>query len=163
MNKFTLIMVLMLIPFASHAEWSGHSKHRNHEHRHNNSYFWQDVEHRQYRQQSRIDRGIDKGQLTRREIKKLRREQKHIAKQVRNMKRHNYLNKRDKREVMEHLDFVSDKIRTLKHNKHYARRNRSSHDGHNQHVYSNENRNYRSDRYLSWANSDSSAGIYFRF
>lgn len=61
----------MVIPFAGHAEWKGHSKHRNNEQRHNNSYFWQDVEHRQYRQQARIDRGIEQGQLTRREIKKI--------------------------------------------------------------------------------------------
>lgn len=153
MNKVTLIMVLMLIPFAGHAEWNGHSKHRNNEQRHNNSYFWQDVERRQYKQQSRIDRGIDKGQLTRREIKKLRREQKHVAKQIRHMKRHNYLSRRAKSEVMERLDFVSEKIRALKHNEYYVRRGR----------FSNDNRNYRADRYLSWANNDSSAGIYFRF
>lgn len=86
-----------------------------------------------------------------------------MAKQLRHMKRRNYLSRRDKRDVMEHLDFVSEKIRALKHNKYYARRGRFSNDRHNQRVYSNGNRHYRPDRYLSWANNDSSAGIYFRF
>lgn len=163
MKMLSLIVVLMLVPFVSHAEWNNHFKHRNHEHKHNNSYFWQGIEHRQYRQKSRIDRGIDKGQLTRREIKKLRREQKHVAKQVRHMKRHHHLSRRDKREVMEHLDFVSDKIRTLKHNNHYARKNRRNNHNHNIYSHVNDHRTYRNDRYLSWANNDASAGVYFRF
>ena len=36
------------------------------------------------------------------------------------MKRHNYLSRRAKSEVMERLDFVSEKIRALKHNEYYV-------------------------------------------
>jgi len=165
MNKLTLLMVLMLIPFAGHADWKNHYKYRNNEPRHNNSYFWQDVENRQYKQERRIKKGIERGQLTRREVKKLHREQKHVAKQIRHLQRYNYLNRRDKREVMEHLDYVSDKIRTLNHNQHYVHREQYRHKTAVRHGYSNNNdRNYyRNDRYVSWINDDLQAGIYFRF
>jgi len=155
----------MLIPFVSHAEWSGHSKHRNHEHKHNNSYFWQDIEHRQYKQDSRIERGIEKGQLTRREAKKLHREQRHVAKQIKHLKRHNHISRSDKREVVEHLDYVSQKIRALKHNQHYAHRDSHNHKKQQRHTYSNDKRRdyYGNNRMLSWANDVASAGLYFRF
>jgi len=161
MKMLTIVMVLMFTPFVSHAEWNNHFKHNNHERKHNNSFFWQDVERRQYRQESRIDKGIEKGQLTRREVRKLHKEQKHVAKQIRHIRRDNRLSRGDRREVMEHLDYVSDKIRSLKHNQRYAHRK-----NHNKKVnqgYSNNRNSYRNDRYLSWANNASSAGIYFRF
>jgi len=165
MKMLTIAIILMLVPFASHAERNSHFKHRKHEQQQNNSYFWQDIERRQYKQQGRIERGIHKGQLTRREAKKLYREQKHVAKQIRHFQRHNHLSRRDKREVMEHLDYVSDKIRTLKHNQYYVHRDQYKHKKSARHVHANNNdRNYyRNDRYVSWVNDDLQAGIYFRF
>jgi len=155
----------MLVPFASHAERNSHFKHRKHEQQQNNSYFWKNVDRRQYKQEGRIERGIKKGQLTRRETKKLHREQKHVAKQIRHFQRHNHLSRRDKREVMEHLDYVSDKIRTLKHNQHYVHRNQYKHKKSARRVQSNNyDRNYyRNDRQVSWVNNDLQAGLYFRF
>lgn len=158
MKMLTIVIALMFTPFVAHAEWNNHFKHRDHERRQNHSPFWRDVEQRQNRQASRIERGIDKGQLTRREVRKLRREQKHVAKQLRYLRRHNYLSRRDKRDVMEHLDYVSNKIRSMKHNERYAQRGK--YNKHNRHVHVDNNRH---DRYLSWANNASSAGIYFRF
>jgi len=165
MKMLTMVVVLMFTPFVSHAEWNNHYKHDNHERGRNNSSFWQNVEHRQFRQETRIERGIKKGQLTRREARKLHREQKHVAKQIRHLRRHKYLNKRDRREVVEHLDYVSEKIRALKHNRHYAKQHNHGRRKQNRHVYSNDNnRNYYGNNsLLSWANNDSSAGIYFRF
>lgn len=170
MKMLVVATILLLSPFASNAEWKSHFKHRHNEHRHNNSSFWQGVEDRQYQQMSRIERGVGRGQLTRRELKKLKREQKHIAKQVKHMKRHNYLSERDKGEVLEHLDYVSNKIRSLKHNEHYTRRNshsahRSNHSGrgHKQYIHSSNSRVYRNDRYLTWANDDSALGLFLRF
>jgi len=160
MKMLTIAIILMLVPFASHAERNNHFKHRKHEQQQNNSYFWQNVDRRQDKQRSRIERGIKKGQLTRREIKKLRREQKHIAKQVRHMKRHNHLSPGDRREVIEHLDYASNKIRNLKHNQYYIQRDNNMRHGHGQYTHLN-NRAYINDRYVSWANN--SAGIYFRF
>jgi len=165
MKMLTIAIILMLVPFASHAERNSHFKHRKHEQQQNNSYFWKNVDRRQYKQEGRIERGINKGQLTRREAKKLHKEQKHVAKQIRHFQRHNHLSRRDKREVMEHLDYVSDKIRILKHNQHYVHRNQYKHKKSTRHVHSNNNdRNYyRNDRYVSWVNNDLQAGLYFRF
>ncbi len=150
----------MFTPFASYAERNDHFKHRDHEQQRNNiSYFWRDVAQRQENQNYRIERGIQKGQLTRREVKKLFREQRRAARQIRHYKRYNFLSHRDKREVMECLNYVSDKIRALKHNKYYAYRGEYKHK---KQRYSN-NRNYGNERYLSWVDNDVSAGIYFRF
>jgi hypothetical protein len=79
------------------------------------------------------------------------------------MQRHNYLSRADKREVMEHLDYASAKIRTLKHNRRKAhKRNYNNHD-HGRYAHDYNNRNYgRNDKAL-WANNGGSAGIYFRF
>ncbi len=163
MKMFTLIVILMLTPFASYAERNEHFKHRSHEQQQNdNLYFWQKVDQRQYNQDYRIERGIQTGQLTRREARKLFREQKRAARQIRYYKRYNFLNYRDKREVMECLDYVSDKIRDLKHNQYYAYRDEYKHKKHYKQRYSN-NRNYGDERYLSWVDRDVSAGIYFRF
>lgn len=165
MKKLIIAIVLMFTPFVGHAEWNNHFKQSHHEQRHNNSYFWKDVEHRQHKQASRIQRGIKKGQLTRREAKQLHREQKHVAKQIRHLRRDNHLSRHDKREVVEHLDYVSGKIRNLKHNQHYAHRDHYSHKKQSRHVYSNDNNrnDYGKNRFLSWANDDVSAGVYFRF
>lgn len=144
MKMLVGIFALMLISFASHAQWNvrfgnvdfGHGQY---EREHDNSVFWQIVEERQCSQQDRVELGLEQGQLTRREIKKLQREQRHIAKQVKHMKRHNYLTRRDKREVMEHLDYVSEKIRALSHNRHYSHRKQHHYSNKGQYVYSNNN------------------------
>lgn len=164
MKMLTTLMVLMIIPFTSHAEWNNHFRHQSHHQERNSSYFWQDIDHRLNRQDARIERGIEQGQLTRREIRKLKREQRHVAKQVRHLKRHDYLSHDDKREVSEHLGYVSNKIRKLKHNEHYVHRERN-HYSHNSRAHRNDRYSnfYRNDRHLSWANNNSSVGLYFRF
>ena len=151
----------MIIPFTSQAERSHHFKHRHTEQKHNNSYFWQDVERRQHKQERRIERGVDKGQLTRREAKKLHREQRHVAKQIRRLARYNYISRQDKRDVMEHLDYVSEKIRILKHNQNYVHRKAYRYEKSTRHIGSNHRD--RNDRYVSFMNEDLRAGIYFRF
>lgn len=165
MKILALVIVLVFTPLVSHAEWGNHSRHNNYSSRNHNDYFWQDIQQRQHRQASRIDKGINRGQLTRREIRKLKKEQKHITKQIRHYKRHNQLSYRDKRKVNEHLDYVSGQIRNLKHNDRYAR-NRHQHNSgqHRTRTNHNDRRSYnRSNNYLSWANTGSSAGFYFRF
>ena len=138
------IFALMLTSFASHAQWNvrfgsvdfgrGH-----YEREHDDSVFWQVVEERQCSQEDRIEFGEGQGQLTRREIKKLQREQRHVAKQVRHMKRHNHLTQRDKREIMEHLDYVSKKIRVLSHNRNFTHRERHHYKKRGQYASSNNN------------------------
>lgn len=163
MKKLAMIIVLIGVAFGCQAKSRDHFRHGYYEHEqgYNNSTFWNEVSERCDRQSYRIAKGIDKGQLTRREAKKLRREQKHVAKQIRHFKRHQYISFKNKRNVMEHLDYLSEKIRSLKHNDRYEYHNhKSSHQeyGRRSHGYNNWN-----NRIFSTANSDYSAGIYFRF
>ncbi len=163
MKMLALAIILMSFPWASHAEEWEHSEHRDRGY--NNSYFWQDVQRRQHRQDSRIERGVHKGQLTHREVKKLRREQRRVAKQIRHISRRHYLSHADKRCVMEYLDYVSEKIRILKHNDRYAHRGRydDREYKHNYQSYTDNQSYYTNDNMLTRANTDYSAGFYFRF
>ncbi len=157
----------MSIPLIGQAKnW----KHDNFDKHHNHSSFWENVERRQYRQHERIDQGIQSGQLTRREVKKLKRKKRYVAKQIRNIKRHRYLSYEDKSCVNEYLDNYSAKIRHYKHNDHYARRNKynrhkDNYQSHNHQYDRNykKDRYYRKDRQFSWAKNDYSAGIYFKY
>ena len=157
MKMLALAILLISFPWVGHAKGWGNSHHDSHNHQ---GYgFWQNVEKRSYRQHRRIDKGIEKGQLTRREAKALAREQKHIAKQIKHYKRHRYMSYANKKSVIRHMDHYSDQIAHLKHNNRYVRRDR-----HNHHEYRHHNNNdYRNDRRLSWVSDDYSAGLYFRF
>ncbi|MFW5443287.1 MAG: hypothetical protein ACKE51_03130 [Methylococcaceae bacterium] len=165
MKMLTLAILLMSFPWVTQAK-GGHFSHDDYERGHNST-FWHDVQYRQHRQESRIARGIDKGQLTRKEVKKLHREQKHVAKQIKHLRRHHYLSRSDKRSVMEHLDHVSKKIKRLKHNDRYAhtkRVDRHRYDYYQPRPAYNKHKNtYRNEGYISRANSNYSTGFYFRF
>ncbi|MCK4841763.1 MAG: hypothetical protein KAT04_07745 [Methylococcales bacterium] len=163
MKKLTLVLVLMFIPLVSYAQRGEHyDQHNYYQRGHNNSSFWHKVDRRQHKQESRIERGIDKGQLTRREVRKLHREQKHVAKQLRRYRHSHYLSRRDKRSVMEHLDYVSEKITDFKHNDRYARNYR--HHDHQRDVHAQRVPVYQANEsHVSWAGNGYSAGIHFRF
>ena len=157
MKMLALAILLMSFPWAGHAKGRGNDNHESHYHQ---GYgFWQDVEKRRYKQQMRIDKGIEKGLLTRREIKVLAREQRHVAKQIKHYSRHRYMSYANKKSVMRHMDQYSDQIAHLKHNNRYVRRDRHNHRSYRHH----NNNDYRDDGRLSWVNNDYSAGLYFRF
>ncbi len=124
MKKLTLVLVFMFLPLSSYAQGWGYNKHGKHyEKEHHNYSFWQDVERCRQDLHWRIDEGIEKGQLTRREIRKIKREQRHLAKQIRHFRHHRYLSHVDERTILDHLDHLdhlSEKIRYLKHNNHYV-------------------------------------------
>lgn len=75
-----------------------------------------DVDARQYRQQMRIGHGIDRGMLTRRELRKLDAQQRKIAKLERRFSRDGYLNRWERRVLQNKLDHASSTIRSFKHN-----------------------------------------------
>ncbi len=161
MKMLALTIILMSIPGLSHAKGWRHSNYGGHNHQsHDALSFWENIERRQHKQHRRIDRGIDNGQLTRREVRKLKREQKHAAREIRHFRRHQYLSSLNKRQIIEHLDFVSHKIYDLKHND-YVRRHR--HHNHQSYVRHDNKLDYRNRRNLSWGNNDYSARVYFRF
>jgi len=166
MKMLILICVLFATPLVSYAEWGNHSRHNTYNsHRQNNSHFWQGIQERQRKQASRIERGIDKGQLTRREIKKLKREQRHLAKEIRHYKRHNRLSYQDRHVLIERMDHVSDRIRGLKHNDRYVqnRRHKQGYSNYRTQAKGNHGNYISRDNHLSWVNNGSSAGFYFRF
>lgn len=155
-----LALVLMFTPLFAYAEYNNHFSHNyGYEREHYNESFWNKVRHRQNNQAARIDRGIRKGQLTRREVKKLRREQKHLARQVRKIQRHRYVGRKNKRRIMEHLDFAGQQIRAFKHNDRYARVARARHRKPIYNKYPRQ-KNYRD---VNWERENASAGFYFRF
>ncbi len=162
MKMFALAIILMSFPWLSNASGWRHSNHDDHHQRHDTLSFWENVERRQHKQHKRIHRGIDNGQLTRREVRKLKRERKHVAREIRHYKRHHYVASSSKRRIMEHLDHVSRKIHDLKHNNHHVRRH-SHHDRHQTYIQHDKQLDYRNKRHLSWGNNDHSAGVYFRF
>ena len=161
MKMLVLAILLMSFPWVGHASGRGYSKHDRHYHQgHDSSYFWQDIEERRYRQHRRIDKGIEKGQLSRGERRALAREQKHVARQIKHFKRHRHMSYANKKRVLRHMDHFSDQIARLKHNDRYARRDRHDHQSYSHH---NEKDYSRTDRRLSWVSNDYSSGLYFRF
>lgn len=74
------------------------------------------------RQHDRIRHGIRNGELTRKEAKKLRRENRHIAKLERKFTRDGRLDRNERRTLRRELDQASRKIRKLKHNDRYRDR-----------------------------------------
>jgi len=158
MKTLALAILLISFPWVGHASGWGNYNHEKHHHRHDSSSFWLDVEERRYKQHMRVDRGMENGQLTRREIRKLAREQKYVARQIKHFKRHRHMSYANKKSIMRHLDHYSEQIAHLKHNDRYVRK-----DSHNHQSYNHHNKSYyKNDRGLSWASNDFSSGFYFR-
>ena len=162
MKKRVFIIMLLVFPLVGQARWNNHFKHDNHNH-YDIGAFWHDVQLRCDDQARQINRGVEKGALTRREQRKLKREQRHIAKQIKHFKRHNHLTRYDRSVIMEHLDYVGEQIAKLKHNNQYVYKKRTQHgDGHNNHLHHHDHSERKQTR-LFWGDRYSSAGFYFKF
>ncbi|MDJ0739346.1 MAG: hypothetical protein QNJ91_06495 [Gammaproteobacteria bacterium] len=74
------------------------------------------LEQRLDRQHYRIKQGVRSGELTRKEAKRLRRQQRHIAKLERRFYRDGYLDHHERRALRRKLNAASDRIYRLKHN-----------------------------------------------
>lgn len=160
MKRVIWVSVLLVIPLMSQAGWKSHRK-DNHFHGHEQHYskFWDDIARRQHRQSARIERSVKKGLLSHRELKKLHREQKHIAKQIRHLKRHNYISQVDKSNMVEHLDYLSMRISKLNRNDQYAYSKRVSEYNHTDYV----DYRRRDTRVITRSYDNYSGGLYFRF
>ena len=82
-----------------------------------------------HRQANRIQRGINNGQLVKREVRKLRRQQRHIKQSMAHYKRDGHLNRHERSKLNQLLDVASNNIhrksnnqwtRYSRHNNHYA-------------------------------------------
>ncbi len=158
MKMLTLSIILMAFPFLSHAR--GY-----YDRGHDNQYdFWQTIEEQQCRQRDLIDSGMESGQLTSREISKLRGEQQHADQQVRHYRQFGHLSYAYQRELRNYLDHVGERISYLKHNSEYNRRHHYN-NNHNPFTHSKHSRwNGRNNRHSIRVNrNDGSAGFYFRF
>jgi septal ring factor EnvC (AmiA/AmiB activator) len=80
--------------------------------------FWRhdNIQERLERQQYRIDQGVKRHQLTRKEEKQLRRQQREIRRMARRFYRDGHLSKKERRLLNQQLDASSRRIKRLKHN-----------------------------------------------
>ncbi len=97
------------------------------------NYIGSSINARQDRQNIRIERGIDNGQLTRHEVRKLRAEQRDIEELKKCLRRvgGRGLQPMERRVLQRLLDVASDNIRELKHNdeRRWRHRRHSNYDG----------------------------------
>ena len=90
------------------------------------------------RQQSRIRQGVKSGELTRKEAKQLRQQQKKIAKLAHKFNRDGYLSKHERKKLEKKQDKASNRIYRLKHNDQHKR-----HRGKHRHGYAYSDHDYR--------------------
>jgi hypothetical protein len=87
------------------------------------------------RQQSRIEQGIDSGELTRKEAKRLKKQQRKVRWLFREFRDDGHLSKHERRKLNQKLDRISSNIWEFKHNhktryrKSYDRYHYDWHDG----------------------------------
>ena len=106
---------------AHSVDWQG-AWHDSHSHRalsHGDARFLRHVDRRQARQRHRIHEGWKSGELTRKEIKRLRKGQRRIARLKREFRSDGFLSPRERRVVRNALDNASDRIYRKKHNDRY--------------------------------------------
>lgn len=106
MNRFAKnLFVAALCLCAAAPAFAGHRHERLHD--------------RLDRQHIRIERGIESGELTRREARKLMKQQRRIHRLAREFYADDHLGKRERRILTQKLDRASDRIHALKHNDEY--------------------------------------------
>lgn len=86
---------------------------------HDDRYEGNRFEQRLDRQHLRIKQGVRSGELTRKEARRLRKQQRHIARLESRFLRDGYLNRHERRTLRRKLDAASDRIYRLKHNDRY--------------------------------------------
>lgn len=165
MKMLTLAVVLMFLPLLSHAKGTQYYGYENHHQKHGELSFWENVERRQYELHRSTDRGVKKGQLTRREVRKIEREQKSLAKNIRHSKRFHSISSSSRRKIMEQLEHVSCKIDDLRHNKYYVRyvKNRYILGNHQTYTHYDHEPIDKKKRYQSVDHNSYSAGLHLRF
>ena len=96
------------------------------------------VDRRQAKQWDRINNGIDSGDLSRREAKRLLKNQRKIARMEHRFERDGYYSPRERRIMERALDRASHRIKRAKHNDHgrpYGHRNRAWHGDSRRHGF----------------------------
>ena len=109
------------------------------------------VDRRQTNQWRRINDGIENGELSRREAKRLFRNQKRLARMERRFERDGYYSPRERRKMERALDRASHRIKRAKNNDHY----RPYGHGHRRHAWHGDHHVYVYDPYAYEVSDDS--------
>ena len=109
------------------------------------------VDHRQTNQWRRISEGIDSGELSRHEAKRLLRNQKRLARMERRFERDGYYSPRERRKMERALDRASHRIKRAKNNDHH----RSYGHGHRWHAWHSDHHTHAYDPYAYEVSDDS--------
>ncbi len=137
MNKMKYVLAIMVagslgFSTATLAQGQGHGGGMGSQH------FENRVDRRQDRQWARISDARENGDLSRREVKRLRKDQQKIERMERRFERDGYYSPRERRVMERAMDRASDRINRAKHNDHgrgYGRHHRASHGGHHGHGH----------------------------
>jgi hypothetical protein len=157
MKKLTIgsIFVGLFLVNQAQAEWRGYDDYGHQDVAYNK------IERRQDRQHHRIEKGINSGQLTRREAKKLWRQHHKIVELANCYIEDGYLSRKEKHILMARFDDASDRIYRFKHNRKHRKNSNhySSGRGYNDRQHYDNNRfsislaggaGEHSDFYINW-------------
>ena len=111
------------------------------------SHFAKKVERRQHNQDIRIREGRKDGRLTRKEFKRLRKEQKKIALLEQCFSKDGHLSKRERRILDNAQDEASRHIRRAKHNERYRKESLQAHQHHQRHDHHSRPHWYNDNHY----------------
>lgn len=100
---------------------------------------WNKFDHRLDRQDMRIENGIESGELTRKEARRLRKQQRRIARLKRDFRRDGHLTRKERRTLKNELSRASKRIYRLKHNDRYRK---SRHRHHRKHRWPDNHGRY---------------------
>jgi hypothetical protein len=107
------------------------------------------VSQRQIRQQQRIAQGVRNGNITRSELKQLKKEQRHIAKFQQRAQRDHRITRHEAKRINRLQDRASHNIYRYKHNKaKQPRMIRHAHKHHNNYPATRPHRHCSVDRYI---------------
>jgi hypothetical protein len=107
------------------------------------------VSQRQARQQQRIKQGVRNGNITRPELKQLKKEQRHIAKVKGRAHRDHRITRHETKRINRLQDRASKNIYRYKHNKaKQARMNRHAHKRHNNYPARRPHRHCSVDKFI---------------
>jgi len=129
-RKANTMMIAALVLFAAAPVFAGHG--HNHGNEYGHEYAYEDgrgrIHKRLKRQRARIEHGIEIGELTRWEARKLMKQQRRIRRLAHEFREDGYLTREERRTLQQKLDRASDRIWRFKHNDHY-RYSRHQNDG----------------------------------
>ena len=139
MNKMKYVLAIMVagsLGFSTATLAQGQGQGHGHGGGMGSQHFENRVDRRQDRQWARISDARENGDLSRREVKRLRKDQQKIERMERRFKRDGYYSPRERRVMERAMDRASDRINRAKHNDHgrgYGQGHRGSHGGHHGH------------------------------